>query len=201
MARLFGTHTQAAHGDSLAHFMPGGRIFSKKWTDASVLRRFLLGLAAELQREEERMSLIYDEYDMSTTTNLIEEWESAVGIPDDCFSGAGSLADRRKAVLAKFAMMNITKEQDFIDLAAIFGVTITLEYGTTHGVFPLTFPLTFFSSAREARFTLIIDFPGALAPTFPLTFPILFGASEYALVRCILEHLKPANVQLIFRGV
>ena len=81
---LFKEHSKEEHARSLSHFMPNGRIFAKKWIDGSVLFKYIMGLSCELFRIEEQMNLISFEHDINVTTQFIDEWESAVGIPDTC---------------------------------------------------------------------------------------------------------------------
>lgn len=195
--RLFKNNNLDETTNSLAAFMPGGRVFAGKNRDGATLRKYLTGLAIELKRVEEMMNLISHEYDITVTTEFINEWESAVGIPDDCFDGTGTLEDRRKAVLAKFALMNLTTEQDFIDLAALFGVNITITTGIDEIRFPFTFPVLMFSTEKAARFTMLIEFDTVLE-TFPFTFPIPFGEGIIGLIRCLFDKLKPANVRIIY---
>ena len=194
---LFKQHTKEEHATSLAHFLPNGRVFAKKNIDGSTLFKFIMGLACELYRIEERMNLIAFEHDINATTQFIDEWESAVGIPDDCLSGAGTLEERRSAILTKIAKMNVTTLQDFIDLAAEFGITPTIETGAASGLFPMTFPFILFDSPKQARFTMVIDFPTTLE-VFPLTFPIPFDDCIIGVVKCLFDRVKPANVQILY---
>ena len=156
-----------------------------------------MGLACELFRVEEQMNLISFEHDINVTTQFIDEWESAVGIPDACLSGAGTLEDRRRDILVKLAKMNVTTAQDFIDLAAEFGIVVTIIPGAIAGTFPMIFPLMFFPSGKAARFTMIVDFPAALE-VFPLTFPIPFGDGIIGVIKCLFNRVRPANVQIIY---
>jgi uncharacterized protein YmfQ (DUF2313 family) len=195
--KLFKVHTKDEITDSLAAFMPGGRIFASKNQDGSALRKYLEGLASELFRIDEQMNLISEDHDITLTIQFIEEWESAVGIPGGCFDGTGTLEDRRLAVLAKLALMNLTTDQDFIDLAALFGIVVTITPGATDGVFPLTFPISLFPTSREARFTMIVGFPGQ-STRFPLPFPVPFGFPLVNLIKCLFDKSKPANVQIIY---
>ena len=198
MTKLFKVATKDEITDSLAAFMPNGRVFAAKGVADSTLRKYLNGLSKELFRIHEQMNLMSEDHDINLTVNFLEQWESAVGIPDDCFDGAGTLEERRRAILAKFAQMNLTTEQDFIDLAALFEVTITIVQGSTVGVFPMTFPFILFNSGKEARFTMFVQFDTPLE-TFPYTFPITFGDATRGLIECLFNKLKPANVQIIYQ--
>ena len=198
MTKLFEVKTQDEMTDSLAAFMPGGRVFAAKGEADSTLRKYLNGLSKELFRIDEQMNLMSEDHDINLTVNFLEQWESAVGIPDDCFDTSGTIEERRFNVLAKLAKMNLTTEQDFIDLASLYGINITITQGAIAGIFPMTFPITFFASAKEARFTMIVTFDTTLE-TFPLTFPITFGESTIGTIKCLFNKSKPANVQIVYQ--
>jgi hypothetical protein len=51
----------------------------------------LVGLASQFIRFRDKVNEIYDEYNPTITTNLIEEWETVVGIPDGCIGNTGTL--------------------------------------------------------------------------------------------------------------
>ena len=129
---------------------------------------------------------------------FLAEWESAVGIPDDCFDTNGITDERRRNVLAKLSAEGLQTCLDFLALAAKFGVVADCVGGSVNGTFPYTFPMVFFNSPKEAHFTIIINFVLPANLTFPYTFPIQFGNAELILVQCLFRHLKPANVQILF---
>ena len=192
MPKTLGQQTQ-----SLANYMSPGRAFGAKNIVGSVTRLLLEGLAGEFVRatgvvDELRSGVIPDE-----TILFIDEWESAVGIPDDCFDGQGDVATRRRDVLAKLASLGVQTAQDFVDLAAFFGIPATIKGGSTHGLFPFEFPMVFFPDARTARHTILIDL-GGLVDSFTYTFPITFGSAEIALVKCLFGKLKPANCDILY---
>lgn len=194
---LFKQHTKEEQATSLAQFMPNGRVFGNKHDSNSTLFKFIMGLACELFRVEEQMNLIAFEHDINTTTQFIDEWESAVGIPDACLSGTGTLEERRSAILVKMAKMNVTTLQDFVDLADEFGLSVTITPGAEAGLFPMTFPFILFDSPKQARFTMVVDFPTVL-DIFPYTFPFTFGDGSIAVVKCLFNRIKPAMVRIIY---
>jgi uncharacterized protein YmfQ (DUF2313 family) len=196
--KLFRINTEEDISNSLSSFMPGGRVFASKDIDGSPLRKFIKGLSKELYRIDQQMNLMSEDYDINGTTEFLEQWEAAVGLPDDCLDTMGTLQERRRNVLAKLAGMNLTTEQDFIDLAALFGINVTITQGGDIGLFPLIFPYTFFGSAKEAKFTMIVAFDTPLE-TFPYTFPFTFGDAERGLIECLFNKAKPANVQIIYQ--
>jgi uncharacterized protein YmfQ (DUF2313 family) len=193
------SHSLEKQANSLAAYLPSGRLFLSAVKSGKNMRKFLLGMSGELQRAEDFMKSYQDEYDPRTTTLFIEEWESALGIPDDCFSGMGTIEERRRDVLLKLASLGVQTDQDFIDLAALFGFDITITTATGLG-FPLTFPFILIGQA-QARFIMIVNFTVEQGSLFPFTFPFVFGNADLDIMKCLFNKLKPANVQIIYNEV
>ena len=202
MANLITQHSISKHADSLADYLPSGRLFeSARITDTN-FRNLLFGLASELFNAEGYLKTISNEYDINTTTLLIEEWEGALGIPDTCFAADGSIEDRRRDILIKLASLGVQTSEDFEELGNIFDVSVTVNAGIDFSsVFPMIFPFIFFNSASDARFTIIVDFTVEPASRFTLTFPFTFGSAGINTLECLFNKLKPANCDIIFRQV
>ncbi len=187
-------HSLEEQTQSLADYLPPGRAFGAKNVNGTNLRLFLRGLAQEVLRVEDQIDIFRNEILPDTTTLFLDEWESAVEIPNGCLTVRDTPAARRELILTKLADMNLQTEQDFIDLAAIFGVAITVESGIER-------PDLGFSSNREARFTIVINFIVVIPERFPYEYPIPFGQPNIATLECLFETLKPACCQLIFEGI
>lgn len=202
MSALIKHHSKSKHADSLADYLPSGRLFEASRTDGTNFRKLLMGLSSELFVGEGYLKTISDEYDVRTTTLLIEEWEGALGIPDGCFQADGTIEERRRDVLVKLASLGVQTNEDFVELGSIFGTTISIHAGIdVASVFPAVFPFVFFTSATEARFTIVVDFTVEAANKFPLMLPFTFGSGEIAVLECLFNYLKPANCDIIFRQV
>lgn len=187
---------------AISDYLLSCELYRAKNTEGSKTRALLAGLANEVIRFENQIQLLADDYYIWTCTSLIEAWEKAVGIPDDCLSQNVDIETRRKQVIAKLALMNIQTRQDFIDLAAFFGFEITIENGSLYSTFPLQFPILFTGTSKEAYFTMIITFIDVPPPPelFPLKFPIKFGGSDpTAFLRCLFGKLKPAQCMIVYR--
>lgn len=211
----FSSHTIEENTQSLADTLPNGPIFLAKNKDPSNLRKFLTGLAYEITRGEEYVQSIADEYDINETSLFIEQFESALGIPDDCLSIVGkTLEERRQQIIAKIRMNNVTTRQQFIDLAAIFGFEIQIFGGAHFWVFPLNFPahfmetmtmfpldfqIEFTTGAKRARFTMVVKYIHLVSPLiFPLPFAVHFSTTVHTVIECLFNRLKPANTEIIF---
>ena len=193
--------------DSLARYMPGGDLFESRNVADSTFRKLLRGLSGELFRSNGLIKEYGEQIIPDTTEKFVSEWESALGIPDDCFPGTGTLEERRLHVLIKLASLSVQTQQDFIDLAALFGVIVTIMNGTLHGTFPMKFPTQFFNSSKDARFTLIVMFTLFDGERFPYLFDAVlnptfgafpFGNSTLALIECLFNKLIPINCDVIF---
>jgi uncharacterized protein YmfQ (DUF2313 family) len=198
---LFKQHTNNEHRKSIADFLPNGELFRAKNTPDTNLYNLLLGLAYENARIENKMNEIAYQYDINKTTELIEQWESALGIPDDCFSNTVDINLRRTQVLAKLSL-SIDTADSFVALAAEFGYTIEIVQASNVAIFPLQFPLQFYPTAKTARFTIIVNMPSELQPcTFPIAFPLCFSPPNSNIIECFFRKVKPANCQIVFKYI
>jgi len=200
MINNFKPNTILENTDCLVSYLPNGRLFAAKNIDGSNLRTLFSALAPEYTRLQNKIYELSVEDDLANTTNLIDEWERALLIPDECFTNTVPIEQRRKQIVAKFALMNITTEEDWKNLAFFFGYNIEIGYGTQFSEFPMEFPLYFSGSVKESKFTMIITFMGLSAPAnvFTMTFPITFEENTNFMI-CLFNKLKPANVNIHYR--
>jgi len=187
--------------DSLARYLPGGCLFASRYQDGSTFRRLLRGLAGELFRVNGLIKEYCEQIIPDEAVKFVDEWESSVEIPDDCFPGTGSIDERLLHVVIKLASLGIQTQQDFIDLALLFGVDVTIRSGSVNGTFPMVFPILFFNSSRDARFTIIVTFTLVDGERFPYTFPLPFGNMTLSIIECLFNKLKPVNCDVIFEQV
>lgn len=192
--------TRQQQAQTISNHMPGGRVFVAKDLTGTVIRKFLLALADELMRVDSSIAEYRKDNVPDTTEFFIDEWEKALGIPDDCFDGTGTNEERRLAITTKLAGFGARTNQDYVDLAANFGITVTVESGAVHGTFPFVFPIKFYSSAIVARFTLVVRPSSVILPTFPYIFPIVFSDQDLEQIECLFNKVKPANVEVVFEN-
>jgi len=142
---------------------------------------------------------LFDGLFPKTSTDLLEYHELDLGIPDDIFSGQGSIEDRQRDVIVKKYMMRGNRLQDFYDIANIYGVTVTIKTGLQVAVFPLLFPIVFSADADAERNTLYITISTDADFIFPLPFPIQFASeSNVDKVKKIYNHIKPATTRIVY---
>lgn len=195
------THTQEQHADTLADFLPGGRLFEAKRVSGTNLRDLLLGFSNEMIRSEGYLKTFEDEYLPDETNLFLDEWEFVLGIPDTCFSGTGTAADRRTAILVKLASLGVQTVDDFVALALRFGVVVLVFPGKDVDDTPSLVPGVTFTSAKEARFSIVVSYTLTDEEVFTYTFPIPFSTGEVAILECLFNKVKPSNCQLIFKKV
>ena len=183
------SHSDKLHADVLAAYMDNGPLFAAKNISGSVFRQFLEGLAVESRIAESLVKAYLDDFIPDTTVNFIDEWEKVLGIPDDCFTGEGTLSERRAAVLIKLAAMSVQTTDDFERVASIFGLTVNCIPGIDSG---------YVAPASELRFTIVIEYVAEAPYVFPYEFPLFFGSPSIPILTCLYQKIKPANCQIIF---
>lgn len=198
---LFQRRDIEQYTNSLADYLPGGCLFASAHIDSSNFRKLLRGMAGELFSANGLLKEYSEQILPDQTIKFLSEWERALGIPDSCFSGTGTLVDRRTAVLTKLAALGVQTADDFVALAAVFGITVQVLSGIDAISFPIMFPGLFFNTAREARYTIFVVFTVPAANRFPYTFPIVFGGSAIAILECLFNKVRPANCQVIFNQI
>lgn len=197
----FKPNTPEENAQALADLCPQGFAWDAKNVPESNFRKLLLGLAKQHTRTQDKIYELSIEYFPDTTTNLIERWERALGIPDDCFSNLADLPTRRKQCVAKLAKMNVQTRQDFIGLADYFGYRVAIrsgEVGASFSTFPLVFP-AIFGSKKVLSHTMVVTFLDLDKPAniFTMTFPFELGENSN-IIRCLFNKLRPANVQVLY---
>ena len=188
--------------DSLARYLPGGRAFGAKFIQGTKLRQLLRGMADELVRVADTLRLFRTDIVPDATLNFIPEWESALGIPEECFGGPNAADDdeRRSDIVAKLASLGLQTTDDFEALGLdLIGTPIEVLPGKEAEVlYPGDVS---FGSDQIARHTIVVNFGGLDADVFPYTFPFTFGAAGTGKVSCLFLKLKPANCDMIFISV
>lgn len=179
---------------------PTGRVWADKSNTDTDFGKLVLALSKEFFASASFVEKIARELDINQTIDLIERWETSVGIPDECFTGQESLVTRRLNILQKISDFGgVQTAPEFIDLAALYGFSITISQIGSSFVFPLPFPINFFDGdGRAARHTMIVTLP-ITSSVFPLPFPLNFASTSGSILECIFPLLAPANVEIRFR--
>lgn len=194
--KLFTKHSLSQHVKSLSAYLPNSRLFRAKYRKGTELNNLLQGIAGELVRCENSVSDLFYEHDLYLCTNLIEEWERALGIPDGIFNGNGPIEERRNHCIVKLTM-SVQTEQDFIDLGALLGYD-DIE------IFPLVakeylpVPVPFIPwSGVNARFIAVVRGTGILPKNPPYNVPFEVGGDSSIIIN-LFDILKPAHTLFIY---
>lgn len=110
---------------ALQDLLPRGRAWTRRFD--TVLGQLVRGLSEEAQRVEDRgRDLIEETLCRSASGEMLDDWEEQLGIPDECLAGAGTVAARWVAVLAKLTARGGQSRAYYIALAAAMGYAVTI---------------------------------------------------------------------------
>lgn len=179
--------------------LPHGEAWTRSIRSNMAQLWFALGWG--LARSEERGVNVLDEADPRTTTEMLVDWEAALGLPDECLPVPGSEAERRTLVTTRAVGVVGASPSDFVALAESIGVAISVEEG---GSEPARVDETRVDEVLEDEqgdFVLTI-----FAPQTQVTYARVdearvdepletFGNS---LLECVLSQVAPAHILLRF---
>ncbi len=203
--------TVAQHVTALAANLPMGKTWRAKGRAGSNLHSLLRGFAPTFRSMDEAIQEFIGQAIPTTTTANLVEWETALGLPDECLPIANTVAERQRNIDIKLSVLGgITTAQEFVDLAARFGLVVSVASGIDHvtiaeGGYELQTPAIAigiaadeFVDVAEARTTLVVKETLPESATFDYDFPILFSSAAQIEMRCLFTNLKPANVAIRF---
>lgn len=102
----------------LGKLLPLGRAWEQLKEDS---QQILLGLAYEFCRVDERAQDLLQEFDPGTADELLTDWETLLGLPDECSPLAPDLAQRRQQARQKLAALGGTSKEFYEQVAANLG--------------------------------------------------------------------------------
>jgi hypothetical protein len=139
---------------------------------------------------------------LATIDGLLPAWEADLGLPEKCFPLGTTEAQRQRAAMSKYTTRYTgLSEQFFIDLAATYGVPITITIGGGAGVpFRMGGPTT--PNITRVGPTDPADAPDRrLWSTSQLHVWIVnipSSAEDVELVQCIISKFAPAHTIVQF---
>jgi uncharacterized protein YmfQ (DUF2313 family) len=116
--------TAEQYRDQLIALLPQGAAWIAE--PITVLYKLLHGVAESAARVDTRVDDLIREINPETTSELLADWERALGLPDNCGTAPTTAVDRRDAVVLKLNTIGGQSPKYFIDLAALYGYTITI---------------------------------------------------------------------------
>jgi uncharacterized protein YmfQ (DUF2313 family) len=108
----------------LQQLLPQGPAWTRD--PEALLTQLLAGLAAEFARLDARARLLLNEVDLTTTWEMLGDWERVMGLPDACTPVTGSIAERRAALIQKLATAGGQTPAFYVALAANLGFEIEI---------------------------------------------------------------------------
>lgn len=183
---------------ALLSLLPRGRVWPKDPDSAQA--KLMAGLAPSFQRLDARAQTLLVDAFPATTTELLPEWESSLGLPDPC-DGPGQTVDQRRAqVLNKFVSAGGQSVAYFVGVLTRLGypdATITQYAPFRVGIDHVGFPI----HGLEWAYHWTINLPNLSVFWFLVgisTVPgPLFSISDQA-VFCVIDDLKPAHTTVDF---
>lgn len=101
----------------LGRNMPRGLAWDGKADESSNIYKLFEAQASQIRALEDRISRMSTEWYVPNTTDLIVEWETAVGIPDECRKRAETIEQRRLNVVTKLKRIPTIDVEDYKNLA------------------------------------------------------------------------------------
>jgi len=118
------THSKSAWTDAIMMQMPRGDIWPRE--QDSFLYKYVSGYAARLQRAERSANQLLLEMRPESTTNMLEEWETYLSLPE-CTLSEQKFDARRKAVVEKYRRKGGLQSWAIEELAATLGYTVEVN--------------------------------------------------------------------------
>jgi len=161
--------------------LPPGRIWPDE--DTSTLALLLRALAERLSAAELRALDLLAELDPRSTTELIDDWERLLGLPDPCTPPVVTLQERRARVVQRLTVQPNPRAQYLIDLAVALGYE-----GAT------------ITETGPYEFTVVVPNPTVVyfRTGASMCGDLLGKINRAADLECLFNEEKPAHLSMIF---
>jgi uncharacterized protein YmfQ (DUF2313 family) len=157
--------------------------YSRIISTGSKFCKSIAAFAEELDRFEDQIVLLLTEMVPGLSTILLSDWETLLGLPDECSPLGATVSERQEIAHAKYTAKYFQGlNLDFyISYAASLGIVITIDKKESGSPF-----LSGYSRAgdriggSDLRSIIIIHLPA--------------GGTKNSLLRCIFGKIKPAHI-------
>ena len=113
------------YAGALSQLLPSGRAWPRD--SNSVHFKTLRAIGRRYEMTDSTGELLLSGAFPSTATVMLPEWETSLGLPDDCaISEINSIGDRQAAVVSKLTSTGGLSPRYFVQMAATLGYTITI---------------------------------------------------------------------------
>lgn len=194
----FTAPTQDQATRQLASVLPDGRAWQAKHLAGTNMNAMVSACAAEFREIQIQIETLAREFDVRLTDQLLPDWETSCGLPEECIGTLASLEDRRNAVILRLRKIPFVTKAEFEQLAfELTGLSVTLVPGPEIEMFPLSFPAHF--AAGNSFFKLHVIFNDTIGG-FPYSFAFPFLRTKSQIVQCVFQQIISATVLLIFES-
>jgi hypothetical protein len=203
MTNIFTAPTKESTSQQMADSLPQGRAWGKKNVGDSNTRLLINSLAVAHNSVQQQIQLMDEQFRIEDTTLMLEEWETSVGLPDECSSGQyPSIEQRRQDVITRIRKVPIvalgnTPEtysgsmQEYID-DKFPTITAILYAGMDYTSYPVGY-----SDLQKRHFVVIevqLTSESFVYEFVPMSFT---GGIDIGAITCIMSKFLPANVILL----
>lgn len=179
----------------LINLLPVGKLWEPR--NQPVFDSLLNSLSDEFCRIDERVDAMLLEADPRTSTEILDDWERLVGLPDECTPLSPTEDGRRNQVVQKYTYVGGLSAAVYTFIGKQLGVNITVK-----DVFP------FYAGFARVGERLTNDFEFSFrvgdrieSPLHRYGWRFWFDVNlpqGHTVLECILRKLKPAHVGILF---
>lgn len=143
--------------------------------------------------------LLTRELDPRSASQLLNEWEVFVGLPDECTVAQSTESERRLAVHTRITATGGASAAYFIGIAEFLGYT-----GTTITEFPVSrfgrarFQARFYGRTWRHAWQMNVAASEPVPARFMDRFGVRFKQSAASILECRVGKLKPSHTKLLF---
>lgn len=198
--------TDEEAGSILASHMPQGKAWDKKNDPESNMNGLVKGFSADSMLVQQKIYEMAQEFDINITTDLLPDWETSVGIPDDCIYTIEDIEIRRERIIQRLRnipIVTLSDLQEYINF--LFpDDTIIIKTGAALASFEYEFEVGLLGDIDE-KFVIIAEVQTE-TPVFGSEFEYEFefeftGGPNTSTLMCILRNVVPANVVIIINYI
>lgn len=115
----------AEYGRLLLTTLPPGKAFTRE--PGSYFAALCEAFGSQVALIDGRIEVLQREADPGKAVELLAEWETLLGLPDDCAPLGTTIQQRQAAALAKLGAIGDPRPAGLVALALALGVTVTLQ--------------------------------------------------------------------------
>ena len=205
----------ARYRDLLEGLLPKGRLWNPK--EQPTFRKFLDSIAVEPCRVEGRYKDLLREADPRITSELLEDWERLLGLPDECSPEGQTPDQRRTQVTQKYTNVGGLSKEFYEFTAAQLGFSTTTVQNilncvvgratvgqalTNYFLEILTVGQTIGKPLQLVgwRYYWNVDMPATSVETLEVGETVGLPLREFTnpLIECTMQKLKPAHSAIFF---